>query len=130
MDNKRKNNKRNNKTNTRKKIKNKSKMGFKKVVTIDLLLIVAILAMFIFVKCRYRDAFTDKGNYKSVSLDGTWYKVDLDQMYVMKMNDENYSITDVYGEQSKKGTYEIGNHALKIDDKVYSMKYCDEKKDY
>ena len=52
MDNKRKNNKRNNKTNTRKKIKNKSKMGFKKVVTIDLLLIVAILAMFIFVKCR------------------------------------------------------------------------------
>ena len=125
MDNKRKNNKRNNKTNTRKKIKNKSKMGFKKVVTIDLILIVAILAMFIFVKCRYRDAFTDKGNYKSVSLDGTWYKVDLDQMYVMKMNDENYSITDVYGEQSKKGTYEIGNHALKIDDKVYSMKYCD-----
>ncbi len=29
-----------------------------------------------------------------------------------------------------KGTYEVGNHAMKINNKVYSMKYVNEKSDY
>ena len=93
-------------------------------------MLVIILGMFLFVKCRNRDAFSDKGDYKNISLNGTWYKVDIDDMYVVKFTDENFQEEDVFHEKSNKGTYEVGNHAMKINNKVYSMKYVNEKSDY
>lgn len=100
-----------------------------RILIIDGIILFIILAMFLFVRCRHRDAFTDKGEYKMISLEGTWYKVDLDEMYVVQFGDKKFDEKDVYGEQSEKGNYEIGNHALKLKDKQYSMRYIDEEKE-
>lgn len=101
----------------------------KRILIIDGIIFLVMMSMFIFVKCRHRDAFTDKGYYKSISLEGTWYKVDLDEMYVVKFYNDSFDEKDVYGEQPRKGQYEVGNHALKLGSKEYSMKYIDEKKE-
>lgn len=105
------------------------KIKLKKVLIIDGIILVLILSMFIFVRCRHRDAFTDKGYYKNISLKGTWYKVDLDEMYQVKFSGKDYEEKDVYGEHSKKGKYEVGNHALELGSKQYSMKYVNERKE-
>lgn len=101
----------------------------KKILIIDGVILLAILVMFLFVRCRHRDAFTDKGDYKNISLEGTWYKVDLDEMFVVKFDDTSFDEKDVYGEQPKKGKYQVGNHALMLGSKQYSMRYIDEEKE-
>lgn len=108
----------------------KKKVKRQRIIIIDIVMLVIILGMFLFVKCRNRDAFSDKGDYKNISLNGTWYKVDIDDMYVVKFTDEKFQEEDVFHEKSNKGTYEVGNHAMKINNKVYSMKYVNEKSDY
>lgn len=101
----------------------------KRILIVDGIIFLIMMSMFIFVKCRRRDAFTDKGYYKNISLEGTWYKVDLDEMYVVKFYENHFEEKDVYGEQPKKGQYEVGNHALKLGSREYSMRYIDEKKE-
>lgn len=105
------------------------RIKLKRVLIIDGIILIIMLSMFIFVKCRHRDAFTDKGYYKNISLKGTWYKVDLDEMYVVQFDESNFDEKDVYGEQPNKGNYEVGNHALKLGSKQYSMKYINEVKE-
>ena len=105
-------------------------LKLRKILILDGILLLVIFGMFLFVRCRHRDAFTDKGYYKNISLEGTWYKVDLDEMYVVRFSDDSFDEKDVYGEQSKKGKYEIGNHALRLDSKEYSMKYVDEEEEW
>lgn len=105
------------------------RIKLKRVLIIDGIILIIMLSMFIFVKCRHRDAFTDKGYYKNISLKGTWYKVDLDEMYVVQFDESNFDEKDVYGEQPDKGNYEVGNHALKLGSKQYSMKYVNEVKE-
>lgn len=105
------------------------RIKLKRVLIIDGIILIIMLSMFIFVKCRHRDAFTDKGYYKNISLKGTWYKVDLDEMYVVQFDESNFDEKDVYGEQPNKGNYEVGNHALKLGSKQYSMKYVNEVKE-
>lgn len=105
------------------------RIKLKRVLIIDGIILIIMLSMFIFVRCRHRDAFTDKGYYKNISLKGTWYKVDLDEMYVVQFDESNFDEKDVYGEQPNKGNYEVGNHALKLGSKQYSMKYVNEVKE-
>lgn len=105
------------------------RIKLKRVLIIDGIIFIIMLSMFIFVRCRHRDAFTDKGYYKNISLKGTWYKVDLDEMYVVQFDESNFDEKDVYGEQPNKGNYEVGNHALKLGSKQYSMKYVNEVKE-
>lgn len=105
------------------------RIKLKRVLIIDGIILIIMLSMFIFVRCRHRDAFTDKGYYKNISLKGTWYKVDLDEMYVVQFDESNFDEKDVYGEQPDKGNYEVGNHALKLGSKQYSMKYVNEVKE-
>ena len=105
------------------------RIKLKRVLIIDGIILIILLSMFIFVRCRHRDAFTDKGYYKNISLKGTWYKVDLDEMYVVRFDKSNFDEKDVYGEQPNKGNYEVGNHALKLGSKQYSMKYVNEVKE-
>ncbi len=101
----------------------------KKILIIDGIILILVLTMFLFVKCRHRDAFTDKGEYKNISLEGTWYKVDLDELYVVRFDDAGFDERDMYGEQFRKGQYEVGNHALKLGSRRYSMRYIDEEKE-
>lgn len=105
------------------------RIKLKRVLIIDGIILIILLSMFIFVRCRHRDAFTDKGYYKNISLKGTWYKVDLDEMYVVQFDESNFDEKDVYGEQPNKGNYEVGNYALKLGSKQYSMKYVNEVKE-
>lgn len=105
------------------------RIKLKRVLIIDGIILIILLSMFILVRCRHRDAFTDKGYYKNISLKGTWYKVDLDEMYVVQFDESNFDEKDVYGEQPDKGNYEVGNHALKLGSKQYSMKYVNEVKE-
>lgn len=105
------------------------RIKLKRVLIIDGIILIIMLSMFTFVRCRHRDAFTDKGYYKNISLKGTWYKVDLDEMYVVQFDESNFDEKDVYGEQPNKGNYEVGNHALKLGSKQYSMKYVNEVKE-
>ncbi len=105
------------------------RIKLKRVLIIDGIILIILLSMFIFVRCRHRDAFTDKGYYKNISLKGTWYKVDLDEMYVVQFDESNFDEKDVYGEQPNRGNYEVGNHALKLGSKQYSMKYVNEVKE-
>lgn len=102
----------------------------KKVLVLDGIFLLIIFGMFLFVRCRHRDAFTDKGYYKNISLEGTWYKVDLDEMYIVKFHGNSFDEKDVYGEQARKDKYEVGNHALRLGNKEYSMKYVDEEKEW
>ena len=48
-------------------------------------------------------------------------------MYVVRFSGDSFDEKDVYGEQSRKGKYEVGNHALRLGSKEYSMKYVDEE---
>mgnify|MGYP000837420840 FL=1 len=83
--------------------------------------------MFVFVKCQSRDAFSFKGDYKTLSLEGKWYKVDLDQIYATVLTkDGKYKEEDMSGREVKTGTYEIGNHAIRIDGSTFKMNYVDE----
>ena len=98
-------------------MKRKRKRNFKRVLIIDAILIVLIVAMFVFVKFRQRDAFSDKGEYKSIKIEGTWYKVDIDEMTVVTLDKkEKYVEKDADGKQILSTTYEIGNHAFKLGD--------------
>lgn len=103
----------------------------RKIIVIDIFVLIIMTSMFAFVKCSRRDAFSYKGEYKNLSLAGTWYKVNLDEMYTISLTKNgNYEEKDMSGEKIKSGTYEIGNHAMKFDDEVFSMNYVDEERDY
>lgn len=99
----------------------------RRIIIIDVLLLIAAISMFVFVKVQKRDVFTYKGAYKSLSLAGEWYKVDLDKVSVAKLTEDGkYTEEDISGEKIKSGVYEIGNYAIKIDDKIFKMNYVDE----
>ena len=101
-----------------------------KILIIDCLIVVVIISMFIFVKCRHRDAFTYKGEYKNIDIEGTWYKVDLDEITVVTLDgDDGYVEKDTEGKQILSTTYEVGDHAFKLGKNVLSMNYVDEKKE-
>lgn len=98
-----------------------------RVLIFDAIFLLVILSMFVFVKCRKRDAFTDKGDYKTLSIAGKWYKVDLDTITVVDLSkDGKYEERDISGNLMKSGTYEVGNHAMRIDKEILSMRYVDE----
>ena len=97
-----------------------------KIIIFDIVLFVLIITMFLLVKCRKHDLFSYKEDYKSISLEGKWYMVENSDVHIVKMDDENYVVKDVNNNIIKKGTYEIGNHAIKLDEKIYSMEYTDE----
>lgn len=99
----------------------------KRILLIDCFVLAAVVSMFVTLKLQKRDAFTYKGEYKSLSLEGKWYKVDMDTITVVDMTNEGeYIEKDINGEQIKKADYMIGNHALKINNAIYSMNYVDE----
>lgn len=99
----------------------------KKVLILEILIIAVIFAMYLMVRCQNRDAFTYKGDYKGLSLEGTWFKVQLDTISRIEMTDDGrYVEKDGNDKIIKKGSYEIGNHALKWDSKIYKMNYVDE----
>lgn len=105
-----------------------NRRAVRKFLVIDSLILVAVVSMFVAVKSQKRDAFTFKGEYKTLSLAGKWYRVELDTVHTFTMTkDGNYTEEDENGNKLKSGKYKIGNHALKIDDSVYSMNYVDEK---
>jgi hypothetical protein len=112
-----------------KKMRKHTRIKTGKILITDGIIILIILSMFLFVKCRHRDAFTDKGDYKLIDLQGVWYKVDLDEMYEVKFTKDNFTEKNMYGENSKQGAYEVGNHAMRLGSKEYSMKYIDESKE-
>ena len=67
----------------------KKKVKRQRIIIIDIVMLVIILGMFLFVKCRNRDAFSDKGDYKNISLNGTWYKVE-EMLFQIKVITKTY----------------------------------------
>lgn len=105
----------------------KNKKLLKKILLIDCFILVAIISMLVVMKNQKKDKFIDQGKYETLSLAGIWYKVELDTLSIVSMTDEGtYTEKDEDDKLIKSGTYEIGNHALKIDGEVYSMNFIDE----
>lgn len=102
-----------------------------RIIVLDILVLAVVISMFAFLKLRKKDAFTFKGEYKTLSLVGKWYKVDVDNVHTITLTkDGKYQVMDENDEQIKSGTYKIGNHAMKFDDQIFSMNYVDEKADF
>ena len=101
-----------------------------RIIFIDILIIIILICMFCFVKCQKRTEFTHKGEYKTVSLCGTWYKVDVDTVtkFVIKKHGD-YEEKNMAGKVIKEGSYEVGNHVIKLDGEVFSLNYVDEAKE-
>lgn len=100
------------------------------IIVLDILIIIVLISMFCFVKCGKRTAFTHKGEYKTVSLTGKWYKVDVDTVtQVIVSGNGAYKEKDMAGNLIKKGTCEVGNYAIKVDGKVFDLIYVDEAKE-
>ena len=57
------------------------------------------IAMLCFVKFRKHEALTYKENYKSLDLSGKWYLVDVDDVFVVDMDDGDYTKRDVDGKE-------------------------------
>ena len=84
------------------------------------------IAMLCFVKFRKHEALTYKENYKSLDLSGKWYLVDVDDVFVVDMDDGDYTKRDVDGNLVNEGTYKIGEHTIDIDGSDYPIDYTDE----
>jgi hypothetical protein len=103
----------------------------RKIIIMDILLLIVMISMLALVKCRKRDAFSFKGEYKTLSLTGKWYKVDLDEISVVSITkDGKYEERDMSDKLVKSGTYEIGNHVMRFDENIFSMNYVDEESQY
>lgn len=101
------------------------------IIIIDILLLAIMISMFVYIKCRKKDVFTFKGEYKTLSLEGKWYKVNLDEMSMISLTkDGKYEEKNMSDKIIKTGTYEIGNHAMRFDDKVFFMNYVDEAEQF
>ena len=82
--------------------------------------------MVCFVKFKKHEALTYKENYKSVDLTGKWYMVDVDDVFVVDMEDGDYTKRDIDGNLVNKGTYKIGEHTINLDGSDYPIDYTDE----
>ena len=98
----------------------------KRILIIDIIFFLMIVFMVSFVKFRKHEALTYKENYKSVDLDGKWYMVDVDDVFVVDMDGGDYVKHDVDGNLVNKGTYKIGEHTINLDGSDYPIDYTDE----
>lgn len=69
----------------------------------------------------------DKGDYSGVSLSGTWYMVDGDEITRVEMTRGDYTQYTLQGQKIKDGSYALGNHVMELDDKIYPVEYNDER---
>ena len=100
--------------------------GAKRIIIIDIIFFLMIVFMVSFVKFRKHEALTYKENYKSVDLDGTWYMVDVDDVFVVQMDDGDYIKRDIDGNLVNKGTYKIGEQTINFDGSDYPIDYTDD----
>lgn len=100
--------------------------GAKKIIIIDIIVFLMIVFMVSFVKFKKHEALTYKENYKSLDLDGTWYMVDVDDVFVVEMDDGDYVKKDIDGNLVTKGTYKIGEHTIDFDGSDYPIDYTDD----
>ena len=100
--------------------------GAKKIIIIDIIFFLMIVFMVSFVKFRKHEALTYKENYKSLDLSGTWYMVDVDDVFVVDMDDGDYVKKDIDGNLVKEGTYKIGEHTINLDGSDYPIDYTDD----
>ena len=107
--------------NTTKRIRNA-----KRILIIDIIFFLMIVFMVSFVKFRKHEALTYKENYKSLNLDGKWFMVDVDDVFVMDMDGGDYTKRDVDGNLINRGTYKIGEQTIDIDGSDYPIEYTDE----
>ncbi len=98
----------------------------KRIIIIDIIFFLMIVFMVSFVKFRKHEALTYKENYKSLDLNGTWYMVDVDDVFVVKMDDGDYVKRDIDGNLVKEGTYKIGEHTINFDGSDYPIDYTDD----
>ena len=98
----------------------------KRIIILDAVFLLAVVAMVCFVKFRKHEALTYKENYKSVDLDGKWYMVDVDDVFIVDMDDGDYTKRDIDGNLVNKGTYKIGEHTINFDGSDYPIDYTDE----
>lgn len=98
----------------------------KRILILDIVFFAMIILMVFFVKFKKNEALTYKENYKSLSLDGKWYMVDVDDVFVVDMDGGDYTKRDVDGNLVNRGTYKIGEHTIDIDGGDYPIDYTDE----
>ena len=100
--------------------------GAKRIIIIDIIFFLMIVFMVSFVKFRKHEALTYKENYKSLDLTGTWYMVDVDDVFVVDMDGGDYVKKDINGNLVTKGTYKIGEHTINFDGNNYPINYTDD----
>ena len=100
--------------------------GAKRILIIDIIFFLMIVFMVSFVKLRKHEALTYKENYKSIDLDGKWYMVDVDDVFVVDMDSGDYVRRDVDGNLVNKGTYKIGEQTINLDGDDYPIDYTDD----
>lgn len=106
------------------------KLTIGRLLIIDILVLLLILAMFIFVRCHRGDISNNQVDYRHLDISGTWYKVNIDEMNkIIFTDDGKYEEQDMSGNKIKSGTYEIGEHLITFDKVTLSMEYVDEKKE-
>lgn len=98
----------------------------KRILILDAVFLLSVVAMVCFVKFRKHEALTYKENYKSLNLDGTWYMVDVDDVFVVEMDGGDYTKRDIDGNLVNKGTYKIGEHTINLDGSDYPIDYTDD----
>ncbi|MCR5429690.1 MAG: leucine-rich repeat domain-containing protein [Eubacterium sp.] len=98
----------------------------KRIIIIDIIFFLMIVFMVSFVKFRKHEALTYKENYKSLDLNGTWYMVDVDDVFVVEMDDGDYTKRDIDGNLVNNGTYKIGEHTINLDGSDYPIDYTDD----
>ena len=99
----------------------------KRIVILDIIFFLMVVAMVCFVKFKKHEALTYKENYKSVDLEGKWYMVDVDDVFVVDMDGSgNYVKRDIDGNLVNKGTYKIGEKTINLDGTDYPIDYTDE----
>lgn len=100
--------------------------GAKRIIIIDIIFFLMIVFMVSFVKFRKHEALTYKENYKSLDLNGTWYMVDVDDVFVVDMDDGDYVKKDINGNLVTEGSYKIGEHTINFDGSNYPIDYTDD----
>ena len=98
----------------------------KRIIIIDIIFFLMVVFMVSFVKFRKHEALTYKENYKSLDLDGKWYMVDVDDVFIVDMDDGDYVKHDIDGNLVNEGTYKIGEHTINLDGSDYPIDYTDE----
>ena len=98
----------------------------KRILIIDIIFFLMIVFMVSFVKFRKHEALTYKENYKSLDLNGKWYMVDVDDVFVVDMDDGDYTKRDIDGNLVNEGSYKIGEHTINLDGSDYPIDYTDD----